>query len=100
MTALAALLTTLGTGDGTRPSIFIPMDAICGYFDSAYMGGKHDRHSAMGYAFFCAGSLVSWSSKTTTDNSTQYYGGRGAGTGPEAERGTRETGRLQSIAIA
>jgi len=27
------------------------------------MDNKKDRHSTMGYAFFCAGSLVSWSSK-------------------------------------
>jgi len=37
--------------------------AICSYFDAIYMDDKKDRHSTMGYAFFCAGSLVSWSSK-------------------------------------
>jgi len=41
----------------------IPPYTICGYFDSAYMDDKRDRYSTMGYAFFCAGSLVSWSSK-------------------------------------
>ena len=36
---------------------------VCGYFDSAFMDDTIDRHSTMGYAFFCKGSLVSWSSK-------------------------------------
>jgi len=41
----------------------VPRGAVCGYFDAAYMDNKKDRHSTMGYAFFCAGSLVLWSSK-------------------------------------
>lgn len=36
---------------------------MCGYFDAPYMDDKIDRHLTMGYTFFCAGSLVSWSSK-------------------------------------
>jgi len=41
----------------------VPRGAVCGYFDAAYMDDKKDRHSTMGYAFFCTGSLVLWSSK-------------------------------------
>ena len=41
----------------------VPKRAVCRYFDAAYMDDKKDRHSTMGYAFFCAGSPVSWSSK-------------------------------------
>ena len=45
------------------PNETIPADVVCGYFDSAFMDNTHDRHSTMGYAFYCAGSLVSWSSR-------------------------------------
>ena len=45
------------------PDETIPADVVCGYFDSAFMDNTHDRHSTMGYAFYCAGSLVSWSSR-------------------------------------
>lgn len=37
----------------------VATSAIAGYFDSAYMDDKVDRHSIMAYVFFCAGSLVS-----------------------------------------
>lgn len=41
----------------------IPTGLINGYFDAAFMDDTRDRHSTMGYVFFCAGSLVSWSSR-------------------------------------
>lgn len=36
---------------------------VVGYFDAAFMDDTGDRHSTMGYAFYCAGSLISWCSR-------------------------------------
>ena len=53
--------TKLVLGVNHQPEV--PRNVICGYFDSAYMDNSVDRHSTMGYAFYYAGSLVSWSSR-------------------------------------
>ena len=53
--------TTLVLGINPQPEI--PRNLVCGFFDSAYMDNSKDRHSTMGYAFYYAGSLVSWSSR-------------------------------------
>ena len=36
---------------------------LIGYADSNFAGGPEDRKSVMGYCFFMAGALLSWSSK-------------------------------------
>ena len=41
----------------------VPDLLVYGYFDAAFMDNTLDRHSSMGYIFFVADSLVSWTSK-------------------------------------
>lgn len=54
--------TRLILGNIPRAQDEFPFDMVCRYFDSAFMDNSQHRHFTVGYAFYCAGSLMSWSS--------------------------------------